>query len=197
MECMYQRVFGVFGVDNWKNLNSTDEHIFRLIFVSTYTFHFFMFPPGNFHIFFSIFFNSFVKLSSQTHQSTFFLDLKKRYEMLERRMPYSERFGNDISDPRISLYVSRGLRPALESSSASASSEEGPTALIRKELIALMQRAWETWFLFVFFCWMFLRVFSENNNDDNDSDDDNDNNGKSPWNNHHLRNMFGKQVQTS
>lgn len=39
--------------------------------------------------------------------------------------------------------------------------------------------------------------FSENNNDDNDSDDDNDNNGKSPWNNHHLRNMFGKQVQTS
>ena len=68
--------------------------------------------------------------------------------MLERRMPYSERFGNDISDPRISLYVSRGLRPALESSSASASSEEGPTALIRKELIALMQRAWETWLVF-------------------------------------------------
>eukprot|EP00434_Breviolum_minutum_P001420 symbB.v1.2.001249.t1/scaffold63.1/size477159/20 len=66
------------------------------------------------------------------------------YEMLERRMPYSERFGNDISDPRISLYVSRGLRPALESSSASASSEEGPTALIRKELIALMQRAWDS-----------------------------------------------------
>lgn len=65
------------------------------------------------------------------------------YEMLERRMPYSERFGNDISDPRIGLYVSRGLRPALESSSA-ASSEDGPTALIRKELIALMQRAWDS-----------------------------------------------------
>ena len=114
-----------------------------------------MFPPGNLqYVCFQ--YSSIISTHTHTHQSTFFLDLKKRYEMLERRMPYSERFGNDISDPRISLYVSRGLRPALESSSASASSEEGPTALIRKELIALMQRAWETWILFVF---LLLKVF--------------------------------------
>lgn len=36
-----------------------------------------------------------------------------RYEVLERRMPYSERFGCDISDPRIGLYVVQGVRPSI------------------------------------------------------------------------------------
>mmetsp|Transcript_31873 Transcript_31873/g.68672 ORF Transcript_31873/g.68672 Transcript_31873/m.68672 type:complete len:321 (-) Transcript_31873:41-1003(-) len=57
------------------------------------------------------------------------------YEVLERRMPYSERFGADISDPRIGLYVCQGLRPTIKL--------KGTDHPVLSELIPLMQRAWD------------------------------------------------------
>ncbi|CAE7568106.1 unnamed protein product [Symbiodinium natans] len=59
------------------------------------------------------------------------------YEVMERQLPYSERFGNDVSDPRISLHVCMGLRPEVRSSS----SEDSPE--VREAIIKLMQRAWD------------------------------------------------------
>lgn len=57
------------------------------------------------------------------------------YEVLERRMPYSERFGVDISDPRIGLYVCQGLRPTIK-----LKETDHP---VLSELIPLMRRAWD------------------------------------------------------
>lgn len=57
------------------------------------------------------------------------------YEVLERRMPYSERFSADISDPRIGLYVCQGLRPTIK-----LKEKDHP---VLAELIPLMQRAWD------------------------------------------------------
>ncbi|CAE7503834.1 unnamed protein product [Symbiodinium necroappetens] len=58
------------------------------------------------------------------------------YEVMERQLPYSERFGNDVSDPRISLHVCMGLRPEVRSST----SEDSPE--VREAIRNLMQRAW-------------------------------------------------------
>ena len=74
--------------------------------------------------------------------------------MLERQLPYSDKFGTDISDPRIGLHagslgchmpfisfyrsskkVIRGLRPALRSAATDAPE-------VREELKGYMQRAW-------------------------------------------------------
>eukprot|EP00439_Symbiodinium_sp_Y106_P001689 s2637_g1.t1 len=58
------------------------------------------------------------------------------YEVMERQLPYSERFGSDVSDPRISLHVCMGLRPEVRSST----SEDSPE--VREAIRNLMQRAW-------------------------------------------------------
>ncbi|CAJ1355750.1 unnamed protein product [Effrenium voratum] len=57
------------------------------------------------------------------------------YEVLERQLPYSEQFGTDVCDPRISIHVCMGLRPEVKS--AASDSPE-----LREELRRLMQRAW-------------------------------------------------------
>lgn len=59
------------------------------------------------------------------------------YEVLERQLPYSEKFGTDVSDPRIGLHVCRGLRPAMKPISTDDGTHE-----VREELKLLMQRAW-------------------------------------------------------
>eukprot|EP00438_Fugacium_kawagutii_P036841 Skav204451 [mRNA] locus=scaffold1298:274029:274958:+ [translate_table: standard] len=55
------------------------------------------------------------------------------YEVLERRLPYSERFACDISDPRIVLYVLQGARPSI-----ALEAKHRPA-----ELITLMKKAWD------------------------------------------------------
>jgi len=60
------------------------------------------------------------------------------YEVLERRLPYAEQFGNDDgSDPRICLYVMRGLRPELRRLKAKSDMPEVQSALVK-----LMEAGW-------------------------------------------------------
>jgi len=58
------------------------------------------------------------------------------YEVLERRLPYSETFPTDVSDPRIALHVCMGMRPQFQSHTDVSASQ----CLLK--LQSLTQRAW-------------------------------------------------------
>lgn len=59
------------------------------------------------------------------------------YEVLERRLPYSETYPTNFSDPRIALHVCMGMRPHIDQSIADVSASQ-----FLPKLRSLTQRAW-------------------------------------------------------
>ena len=84
--------------------------------------------PTDFHIF---------QMGRSTNNQNLFVPQKAPF----RKHPsiafhiLGERFGADISDPRIGLYVCQGLRPTIKL--------KGTDHPVLSELIPLMQRAWD------------------------------------------------------
>eukprot|EP00440_Ansanella_granifera_P059912 gb/GFBE01064934.1/.p1 GENE.gb/GFBE01064934.1/~~gb/GFBE01064934.1/.p1 ORF type:complete len:342 (+),score=40.16 gb/GFBE01064934.1/:1-1026(+) len=61
------------------------------------------------------------------------------YEVLEEKLPYSETFSQDVSDPRISLHVCMGMRPEVRTSGHETDEE---SLAARTVLLDYMQKAW-------------------------------------------------------